>query len=168
MKKTLVIVSFVFSICFGQDEVIHISKTYPDGTPKEVIKYMIMNSDLRTNQPFYLVEKISYDREGNVVEEKRKNKNRIKIDLTNPADVATAFLSAIKDNNLNEAVRFVVKSERAGFLEALRSDEIPPLPKIIRAYATSNDGRRAEVAFEGTDAIGLDLIFENNRWWVTR
>ena len=46
MKKKLAIAIFVLSVCFGQDEVIHISKTYPDGTPKEVIKYMIMNQCL--------------------------------------------------------------------------------------------------------------------------
>ena len=164
MKKTLVIVSFVFSICFGQDEVIHISKTYPDGTPKEVIRYMIMNSDLKTNQPFYMVEKISYDRKGNLVERKSSKK----IDLTNPSDVAAAFLTAIKNNNLNKAVTFVNKRERDSFLENLKRDDIPPLPEIIIAKTIRNDGQRAEVAFEGASDIGLDLIFFNIRWWVTR
>jgi hypothetical protein len=162
MKKKLAIAIFVLSVCFGQDEVIHISKTYPDGTPKEVIKYMIMNTDLKTNQPFYMVEKILYDKKGNLVE----RKNSKKIDLTNPSDVASAFLTAIKNNNLNKALTFVNKRERTNVLKELKSDGFPPIPEIITAKTTRNNGQRAEVEFKGVD-IGLDLIFFNNRWWVT-
>ena len=67
MKKTLllIITLFITGICFGQDEIIHISKTHQDGTPKEVILYKRLNNDLQSNNPFEVVNKISYDSKGN-------------------------------------------------------------------------------------------------------
>ena len=51
MKKTLLIITlFITGICFGQNEIIHVSKTHRDGTPKEVIIYEIVNDDLTTNE----------------------------------------------------------------------------------------------------------------------
>ncbi len=46
MKKILLIALFITGICFGQNEIIHISKTHQDGTPKEVILYKRLNNDL--------------------------------------------------------------------------------------------------------------------------
>ena len=67
MKKTLllIITLFITGICFGQNEIIHISKTHQDGTPKEVIIYKRLNNDLQSNNPFEIVNKISYDSKGN-------------------------------------------------------------------------------------------------------
>ena len=72
MKKILLIALFITGICFGQNEIIHISKTHRDGTPKEVIIYEIINDDLQSNNPFSIVEKISYDSKGNYVKPKLK------------------------------------------------------------------------------------------------
>ena len=60
------------SFLFSQEEIIHISKTHRDGTPKEVIIYEIVNDDLQSNNPFSIVEKISYDSKGNYVKPKIK------------------------------------------------------------------------------------------------
>ena len=65
MKKILLIALFITGICFGQNEIIHISKTHQDGTPKEVIIYKRLNNDLQSNNPFEVVNKISYDSKGN-------------------------------------------------------------------------------------------------------
>ena len=70
MKRTLVIVLFVIGMCFGQDEVIHISKTYPDGTPKEVILYERLNDDLRSDNPFRILDKWSYDSKGKYIRQR--------------------------------------------------------------------------------------------------
>ena len=43
------------SFLFSQEEIIHISKTHRDGTPKEVIIYEIVNDDLQSNNPFEIV-----------------------------------------------------------------------------------------------------------------
>ena len=70
-KNTYVII-FIVSFLFSQEEIIHISKTHRDGTPKEVIIYEIVNDDLQSNNPFSIVEKISYDSKGNYVKPKIK------------------------------------------------------------------------------------------------
>jgi len=70
-KNTYVII-FIVSFLFSQEEIIHISKTHQDGTPKEVIIYEIVNDDLQSNNPFSIVEKISYDSKGNYVKPKIK------------------------------------------------------------------------------------------------
>jgi hypothetical protein len=69
MKKTLllIITLFITGICFGQDEIIHISKTHQDGTPKEVILYERLNDDLRSDNPFRILDKLSYDEKGKYI-----------------------------------------------------------------------------------------------------
>ena len=71
IKSSFVII-FIVSFLFSQEEIIHISKTHRDGTPKEVIIYEIVNDDLQSNNPFSIVEKISYDSKGNYVKPKIK------------------------------------------------------------------------------------------------
>ena len=71
IKSSFVII-FIASFLFSQEEIIHISKTHQDGTPKEVIIYEIVNDDLQSNNPFSIVEKISYDSKGNYVKPKIK------------------------------------------------------------------------------------------------
>ena len=71
IKSSFVII-FIVSFLFSQEEIIHISKTHQDGTPKEVIIYEIVNDDLQSNNPFSIVEKIYYDSKGNYVKPKIK------------------------------------------------------------------------------------------------
>ena len=72
IKKSSFVIIFIVSFLFSQEEIIHISKTHRDGTPKEVIIYEIVNDDLQSNNPFSIVEKISYDSKGNYVKPKIK------------------------------------------------------------------------------------------------
>ena len=68
MKKlNVIIILFIFSIIICQDEVIHISKIHYDGTPSEVIIYKRVNNDLKSNNPFKIVETIKYDLKGNYI-----------------------------------------------------------------------------------------------------
>ena len=69
MKKTLLII-FLLTFLFGQEEIMHISKTYQDGTPKEVIVYRLLGDDLQSDNPFEILKKISYDSKGNWVRPK--------------------------------------------------------------------------------------------------
>jgi len=71
-KKSSFVIIFIVSFLFSQEEIIHISKTHRDGTPKEVIIYEIVNDDLQSNNPFSIVEKIYYDSKGNYVKPKIK------------------------------------------------------------------------------------------------
>ena len=70
--KSSFVIIFIVSFLFSQEEIIHINKTHRDGTPKEVIIYEIVNDDLQSNNPFSIVEKISYDSKGNYVKPKIK------------------------------------------------------------------------------------------------
>jgi len=63
IKSSFVIIFFV-SFLFGQEEIIHISKTYPNGTPKEVTVYKRLNDELQSNNPFEIAGKFSYDSKG--------------------------------------------------------------------------------------------------------
>ena len=71
MKRLLFILCIlVNAILFASDEIMHISKVYSDGTPKEVIIYRRVSDDLKTNNPFVIVEKITYDTKGNYIRPK--------------------------------------------------------------------------------------------------
>ena len=75
--KNSYVIIFIVSFLFSQEEIIHISKTHRDGTPKEVIIYEIVNDDLQSNNPFSIVEKISYDSKGNYVKPKIKGASKM-------------------------------------------------------------------------------------------
>ena len=71
MKKTLFILQLlIISFVFCQDEITHISKVYSDGTPKEVIIYRQVSDNLRSDNPFEIIEKINYDTKGNYIRPK--------------------------------------------------------------------------------------------------
>ena len=68
MKKiNLILALLIFSIIFCQDEIIHINKTHYDGTPSEVIIYKRVNEDLKSDNPFQIVGKFTYDSKGNYI-----------------------------------------------------------------------------------------------------
>ena len=61
---------FLLSFLIGQDTLTHIIKTYPDGTPKEVIIYERANDDLKSDNPFKILDKMSYDSKGSFIRPK--------------------------------------------------------------------------------------------------
>ena len=61
---------FLLSFLIGQDTLTHIIKTYPDGTPKEVIIYERANNDLKSDNPFKILDKMSYDSKGSFIRPK--------------------------------------------------------------------------------------------------
>ena len=71
--KSSFVIILIVSFLVGQEKLIHINKTHRDGIPKEVIIYDIANDDLQSNNPFIIVEKISYDSKGNYVKPKIKS-----------------------------------------------------------------------------------------------
>jgi hypothetical protein len=93
--KNSYVIIFIVSFLFSQEEIIHISKTHRDGTPKEVIIYEIVNDDLQSNNPFSIVEKISYDSKGNYVKPKI-SKNRGRVDLSTKEAAAETIIKALK------------------------------------------------------------------------
>ena len=70
--KSSFVIILIVSFLVGQEKLIHINKTHRDGIPKEVIIYKRVDDNLKTNNPFTIIEKISYDSEGNYVKPKLK------------------------------------------------------------------------------------------------
>ena len=70
MKYNIIHYFFLLSILFCQEEIVHISKIYPDGKPKEILIYERKNDDLKSMNSLILIEKINYDRNGNYIKPK--------------------------------------------------------------------------------------------------
>ena len=70
MKYNIIHYLFLLSILFCQEEIVHISKIYPDGKPKEILIYERKNDDLKSMNSLILIEKINYDRNGNYIKPK--------------------------------------------------------------------------------------------------
>lgn len=71
MKRAIIVFCTFFLVTglIGQDKIVHINKTYPDGTPREVIVYTY--GDLESDNPFTIIKKIEYDRNGKIKKERR-------------------------------------------------------------------------------------------------
>ena len=68
MRKILFVLPlFIASTAFCQDEITHITKVYSNGTPKEVIVYKRVSEDLKSDNPFQIVEKITYNTKGEYI-----------------------------------------------------------------------------------------------------
>ena len=70
MKTSIFSFIFALSVIFCQEKLVHINKTYPDGTPKEILIYKQINDELKSTNPLLLIEKINYDNNGNYIKPK--------------------------------------------------------------------------------------------------
>ena len=61
----LLIILFLVSLIFSEDRIIHVNSTYYDGTPKEIIIYEY--SSLYTNNPLKIIDKLNFDKNGNII-----------------------------------------------------------------------------------------------------
>ena len=137
MKKTFLIITlFITGICFGQDEIIHISKTHQDGTPKEVIIYEIVNDDLQSNNPFEIVNTISYDTKGNWISPKLGQLDKL--------IVGTWFM---KENDYNDYVIF----KKNGLFELYDEDRLESNGKWFLTTKTENGEKITYLNFKGKE-----------------
>ena len=68
MRKILFVLPLLIaSTAFCQDEITHITKVYSNGMPKEVIVYKRVSEDLKSDNPFQIVEKITYNTKGEYI-----------------------------------------------------------------------------------------------------
>ena len=70
MKYSAFVLTFLSSVIFCQEPLIHINKTFPNGKPKEILIYERKNDNLKSTNPLVLIEKITYDRNGNYIKPK--------------------------------------------------------------------------------------------------
>ena len=61
----LLIVLFSTALIFSENRIVHINSTYYDGTPKEIIIYEY--SSLYKNNPLKIIDKLNFDKSGNII-----------------------------------------------------------------------------------------------------
>ena len=94
MRKILFVLPlFIVSIAFCQDEITHITKVYSDGTPKEVIVYKRVSEDLKSDNPFQIVERITYNTKGEYIRPRVTNS-----DLRNAKNWIVGSWNVFSDN----------------------------------------------------------------------
>ena len=59
------IIPFFLCLIFSDNRIIHVNSTYYDGTPKEIIIYEY--STLYTNNPLKIIDKLNFDKNGNII-----------------------------------------------------------------------------------------------------
>ena len=59
------IIPFFLCLIFPDNRIIHVNSTYYDGTPKEIIIYEYSN--LYTNNPLKIIDKLNFDKNGNII-----------------------------------------------------------------------------------------------------
>tara|TARA_Y100000994_G_scaffold78807_1_gene65025 strand:- start:1 stop:510 length:510 start_codon:yes stop_codon:yes gene_type:complete len=65
MTRFSIIIVLFISLLFSNNRIIHINSTYYDGTPKEIIIYEY--SSLYKNNPLKIIDKLNFDRKGNII-----------------------------------------------------------------------------------------------------
>lgn len=84
-----------------------------------------------------------------------------------PVSVARAFLTALAANELDKALQEVKPEQRHDFKDRISGNR-PPIPDGFELKTESIvEGRSAQVQIVNSE-FGLDLVFENGRWWITR
>ena len=135
IKSSFVII-FIVSFLFSQEEIIHISKTHRNGTPKEVIIYEIVNDDLQSNNPFEIVNTISYDTKGNWIWPKLGQLDKL--------IVGTWFM---KENEYNDYVIF----KKNGLFELYDEDRLESNGKLFLTTKTENGEKITYLNFKGKE-----------------
>jgi len=90
------------------------------------------------------------------------------IDASDSILVAKAFFNAIRNNNVDAAANEILPEQRSQFKRDMETeDEVPCIPPVLRLEIESISEKRAYVTVvNGT--LGLELIYEDGRWWVAR
>mgnify|MGYP006141076927 CR=1 FL=1 len=88
------------------------------------------------------------------------------VDRIDAASVASAFVSALSDSQVEQASQFVNADERDDFLNDM-SHGIAEIPADFDAVAEVN-GDRATVSNDGSGSFRIHLIRRDGQWWVTK
>ena len=97
------------------------------------------------------------------------------IDKSDPKAVARAFIIAIANKNIEQAIEFILPEQRPELLKELKSG-FPVLPKNPEIeFKIKEDGIRADVAIlnakpikAGGPPMGLDMVLKDKKWWIVK
>jgi len=94
-----------------------------------------------------------------------QQQRREEVDTTDPSGVAKAFWTAIAKRDSAGALRHVLPAQRSSLEKQLQGG-LPPMPSAFEVHIESVKKQdRAQVQMVG-QTFGLDLRWEDGRWWV--
>ena len=94
----------------------------------------------------------------------------------NPAATAKAFIAALANERMDEAVEYVILEDREDFREEIQKG-VPKLPKkpevVVRL---EKDGKRAGVNLSndknpkvrGVPPFGFNMELVDGKWWIVK
>jgi len=92
------------------------------------------------------------------------------VDTSDPEAVAKAFIVAVADKNIEEALQYVIPEERDAFRRDMEKG-LPPFPKAPDIEVTVK-GDRADVRFRDAklndQGYGLDMKRTDKKWWIVK
>jgi len=97
----------------------------------------------------------------------RKTQIVQRVDTSDPMSVAEAFFTALVQKDADAALAQVLPEERADLGKQLEQ-EVPPIPAEFQLEMESiTEKQKAQVQMLNAE-FGLDLKYENGRWWVVK
>lgn len=95
-------------------------------------------------------------------------------DPPDPEVVAKAFITALANQNVDEAAKYIIPEERDELKEALKKG-MPPLPKDPKIQIKIKDnGIQADVSLLNAQKpasgppFGFDMKFSEGKWWIVK
>jgi hypothetical protein len=103
-----------------------------------------------------------------------KQEDRI-VDKSDPKAVARAFIIAVANKNIENALEYILPEQRIELAKELKKG-LPVLPKNPEIeFKIKEDGIRADVAIlnakpikAGGPPMGLDMVFKDKKWWIVK
>ena len=97
------------------------------------------------------------------------------VDRLNPTAVAKAFIAALANERIDEAIELVILEDREDFREEVMKG-VPKLPKkpevVVRL---EKDGKRAGVNLQnlkprvkGVPPFGFNMELVDGKWWIVK
>ena len=92
-------------------------------------------------------------------------------DRSDPKKVAMAFLMAVRSEDVEKAASYVVLDEREAFMKEFRPNMLPNIPEVPDLLVTVKElsgAKRADVDVRNAKGLGLDMVFADGQWWITK
>lgn len=89
-----------------------------------------------------------------------------RVDTSDPEAVAKAFIVAVANNDVEEALQYVIPEELAYFRKDMEKG-LPPFPKEFDIKVTVNRDQ-ANVEILNTKGFEFDMKRMDEKWWIVK
>ena len=89
-----------------------------------------------------------------------------RVDTTDPEALATAFVTAVANEDIAEALQYVIPEERTDFQKEWEQG-LPPFPKNPKIKVNVK-GDSAHIAILNAKFFGMDMKQQDGRWWIVK